>query len=174
MDENKSMTRNESLSNSKDTKSWKLELKCQNLFPIEFLPPSTILEDFYLEDSLVETEKCTQEQSARLSLLQKGCQTLQSGNPEENPDILRNRVSGFSKFSHHLAQFPDVLHFWFNKPRGLTLCTPHKVGSQTWRYFFQRLEVQDKNGGEVSQEEYYLSSWPTNIGHYHKAFQVRY
>ena len=108
---------------------------------------------------MAESEKCTQEQSQRLSLLQESCQTL---------------LQSKENFSHHLAsQFPDVLHFWFNKPRGLTLCTPHKVGSQTWRYFFQRLEMKDKSG-EVEQEEYYLEAWPSNTQNYLKAFQVRH
>ena len=109
-----------------------------------------MLEDFYLESSDLESENCRKEQWERLSLLNEGCQTLQS----------------HPTFSHHLAQFPNVLHFWFNKPRHLTLCTPHKVGSQTWRYFFQRLEVQDKE--TVDHEEYHLKAWPENSQYYYK------
>ena len=69
----------------------------------------------------MELKKCQETQINRKSILKKGCETLRS-----NPS-----------YNEKLSLVPDVTYFWMNKPRKLAICTPHKVGSQTWRYFFQ-------------------------------------
>ena len=69
----------------------------------------------------MELKKCQETQINRKSILKKGCETLRS-----NPI-----------YNEKLSLVPDVTYFWMNKPRKLAICTPHKVGSQTWRYFFQ-------------------------------------
>ena len=69
----------------------------------------------------MELKKCQETQINRKSILKKGCETL------------RNNPS----YNEKLSLVPDVTYFWMNKPRKLAICTPHKVGSQTWRYFFQ-------------------------------------
>ena len=69
----------------------------------------------------MELKKCQETQINRKSILKNGCETL------------RNNPS----YNEKLSLVPDVTYFWMNKPRKLAICTPHKVGSQTWRYFFQ-------------------------------------
>ena len=56
----------------------------------------------------------------------------------------------------------------------MTICTPHKVGSQTWRYFFQQLDQKDQGHKEEDAEAYYSSEWPNNAKSFYKGFQVRH
>ena len=117
------------------------------------LPPSKILEEFYQdkEELNLEWRKCNQTQLQRLKLLKKGCEELDF-------NLLK----------------PDPVNIFKNDPRKLAICTPHKVGSQTWRYFFQQLDLQDRNFDEKGEELYYVESIQGQFRHYLKAFQVRH
>ena len=104
-----------------------------------------ILKEFYDTKELEQVEKvCTARQNQRLDLIRKGCAKLRQEN----------------RFS--ITSEPKLMNVWFNKPRHLALCTPHKTGSQTWRYFFQQLDLSDHP--DDSKEAYMLDTWPTD-GH---------
>ena len=73
------------------------------------------------DDYLEQIENCHQTQKLRKEVLRTGCDTLRQ----------------HSNYNQKLNLIPNATHVWMNKPRHLAICTPHKVGSQTWRYFFQ-------------------------------------
>ena len=65
----------------------------------------------------------------------------------------------------------------------ISICIPHKVGSQTWRYFFQQLDKLDQEEearfskdfeNEKIVENYYVEKWPENMETFLKAYQVRH
>merc|ERR1719273_2875052 len=95
-----------------------------------------IMADMYLEDYHDELENCHQTQENRKYILQKGCEELRKD----------------STYNQMLSLVPNIDHVWINKPKQLSICTPHKVGSQTWRYFFQQLDIADRNGGDGPEE----------------------
>lgn len=125
---------------------------------------STSIKDFYssglvahiFDDYLEQIENCHQTQKLRKEVLRTGCDTLKQN----------------ANYNQKLNLIPNVTHVWMNKPRHLAICTPHKVGSQTWRYFFQQLDLVDRNG--KGKEEYQAEKWPENSLQFFKGFQVRH
>jgi len=117
---------------------------------------SGLIAELYEDDYHEELENCQKTQKFRKNILKNGC------------EVLRND----SNFNKMINTVPNTTHFWMNKPRKLAICTPHKVGSQTWRYFFQQLDSKDRNG--IGEEEYQLENWPENSNQFLKGFQVRH
>jgi hypothetical protein len=99
-----------------------------------------ILEEFYsAEDFPEELQYCTSQRFLRRQLVGDSCGMILSTTKQNRSKIMGNNA-------HFLEERPDIANFWFNQPRKLSLCAPHKVGSQTWRYFFQRLAASDTLG----------------------------
>ena len=82
---------------------------------------SGLIAELYEDDYHEELENCQKTQKFRKNILKNGCEVLHND----------------SNFNKMINTVPNTTHFWMNKPRKLAICTPHKVGSQTWRYFFQ-------------------------------------
>lgn len=101
-------------------------------------------------------------QKQRLSRLREACSVLKRD----------------ERYAQILSQeSPGISNVWLNKPRQLAICTPHKVGSQTWRYFFQQLDLTDQQKlgqQDTIIEEYFADTWPSTPEDYIKAFQVRH
>ncbi len=126
---------------------------------------SALLSEFYSEEEAPKmAQKCIEVFSHRRRLLQSVC-----------PDI----TTKFPKMANFSSKEPDFQSVYVNKQRKMLFCAPHKVGSQTWRYFFQRLDARDKQNNiefeSVKKEDYILDgSWPDDIASYSKAFQVKF
>ena len=115
---------------------------------------------------------CEDIQKSRIKVLQKQCQKL----------LLEKEKLGPIK-----SQFfddppnPKMNNVYVNHPRKLSICIPHKVGSQTWRYFFQQLDKSDQeeearfsNVENQIVENYTIEKWPDNMESFLKAYQVRH
>ena len=124
------------------------------------LPDSTLLAEFYEGEELPKAyEKCQNVFKARRDLLDKVC-----------PEVI-------SKNANLSTKMPDFPSVYVNKQRKMMFCAPHKVGSQTWRYFFNKLDSWDKESeNQVTHshsDDFLLNeSWPEDISTYSKAFQV--
>ena len=114
------------------------------------------MSEIYEENDLAkELRKCNQTQKHRKLLHKKGCDLIKSSSYNSN-------------FTKHIIKIPNITNFWINKPRKLAVCTPHKVGSQTWRYFFQQLDVEDQYNRSEQTDEYFAKSWPIDGAQYFK------
>ena len=101
----------------------------------------------YLEDPEEITNSCQETQKQRQALLQKQCQLL-----------FENRQKLDTINFSYLENIPNPNASWINYPRKMVMCTPNKVGSQTWRYFFQQLDKFDQNSGIPAHLLYYIRS----------------
>ena len=124
----------------------------------------------------VETESfsCDDIQKSRIKLLQQQCQKLLLASGKEQLGPIK------SQFFDDPPN-PKMNNVYVNHPRKLSMCIPHKVGSQTWRYFFQQLDRLDQeeearfsNVENEIVENYTVEKWPDNMEPFFKAYQVRH
>ena len=111
---------------------------------------------------------CKSVQEQRLRKLQSECQKLRDG---------ENRHKLGSNF-HYLEEPPNPkqAQIHYNSQRKISMCTPHKCGSQTWRYFYQKLVQEDRDVDlrSLAEDDFTLVEWPQDAPGYMKAFQVRH
>ena len=73
-----------------------------------------------------------------------------------------------------LKNTPHLDNIYINLKRKMGVCIPHKVGSQTWRYFFHRLDKRDSNINDNESRIQFQNELPDDIVEYYIAFQARH
>ena len=108
-----------------------------------------------------EAEKsCREKMQIRVDRMEKACQHLKA-NDETFGGVLQQTP-------------PDLQNIWVNLKRKVSICVPHKVGSQTWRYFFHKLDEKD-TGMDNNEQNIKFAQWPQDYGqNYVRAVQVRH
>ena len=133
-----------------------------------------IKDELIVQNPETEIFSCDDIQKSRINLLQKQCQKLLLASGKEQLGPIK------SQFFDDPPN-PKMNNVYVNHPRKLSMCIPHKVGSQTWRYFFQQLDRLDQeeearfsNVENEIVENYTVEKWPDNMEPFFKAYQVRH
>lgn len=79
-----------------------------------------------------------------------------------------------STMKEHFRSKPKIDNIYINLSRKMGVCIPQKAGSQTWRYFFHKLDEKDSNITQNESRIQFQNNIPDDITEYYMAFQIRH